>query len=316
MPNDLLPQTEDTAVINEWLTEKLASRDPESIKAAADYVEDFTRMYIRETGVTREIIPFEFATSFDRQHWTTAPVKVIDREPDQPPAVSVGFGSVPSYMYMRSPRYAVTFSRIFTDTFTADVLDLRTYVMDIRQVLSDNAVKDILAEEDNRFFETIDSLVGNPGDATSIAAKYTGVPQHIAISGLTRDSIVELRKILPKAKNKLQATTAIINQITAADVLKFTFNEIGGDLSKDLFVSGRVPRHFMGLDWIITNKRNVVADNVIYLFADPKFLGKAYEAERPTMFIENKGYFVSFFLYESIGTAIGNLAAVGKVTLT
>ena len=97
----------------------------------------------------------------DRQVDTDKPVKVVDKEPDSPAAVSVPFATLPTNIYIKGPRYRVLFDRILTPRFTKDVDELRTWIMDIRQVLSDNAIKDMLAEEDSKFLSAVNTgLVG------------------------------------------------------------------------------------------------------------------------------------------------------------
>ena len=54
----------------------------------------------------------------------------------------------------------------------------------------------------------------------------------------------------------------------------------------------------------------------MYQFAEPKFLGKFFVLEDTTMYIDKKAYFLEFFAYESIGSAIGNVAAIGRADFT
>ena len=62
-------------------------------------------------------------------------------------------------LYIRGPRYLVMMDRIVTPRFTKDVDELRTWIMDIRQVLSDNAIKDMLAEEDGKFITAVNTAL-------------------------------------------------------------------------------------------------------------------------------------------------------------
>ena len=63
---------------------------------------------------------------------------------------------------------------------------------------------------------------------------------------------------------------------------------------------------------IVTIKRNLVPDSTFFFFAEPKFLGKFYVLEDTTMAIERKFYFLEFFAYEEIGSAIGNVAGIAR----
>ena len=119
-------------------------------KQAQDAVNDYIRVRMREDGFARRILPPVQITNdeLDRQVDTDKPVKVVDKEPQSPGAISVPFATLPINRYIRGPRFRVMFDRIMTPRFTKDIDELRTYDMDIRQIMSDNAIKDMLAEEE------------------------------------------------------------------------------------------------------------------------------------------------------------------------
>src|SRR4051812_7373255 len=186
---------EESKMISEAIFEKLSSRDPFLEKQAVDAVNDFTRTKMREDGFYRRIMPPIPITNdeLDRQVDTDKPVKVVDKEPDSPAAISIPFATLPTNIYIRGPRYRVMFDRIVTPRFTKDVDELRTWVMDIRQVLSDNAIKDMLAEEDSKFLSAVNSaLVGQ--DTT---VPLSNVAQWQTISGgITRETLQDAFKIM------------------------------------------------------------------------------------------------------------------------
>ena len=128
---------EESQEVSAALFEKLASRDPIMEKEAVDAVNDFTRNKMREDGFLRRIMPPVPISNdeLDRQVSTDKPVKVVDKEPDSPAAISVPFATLPMNLYIRGPRYLVMLDRIVTPRFTKDTDELRTWIMDIRQVL-------------------------------------------------------------------------------------------------------------------------------------------------------------------------------------
>jgi hypothetical protein len=299
-------------VLNEAVIGQLTSDDPRVVKEAQDAINDYTRMQMREDGFTRRVIPPVTITNdeLDRQVDTDKPVKVIDKEPDSPAAISVPFATLPLNRYIRGPRYRVMFDRILTPKFVKDVDELRTWDMDIRQILSDNSIKDMLAEEDGKFILTINTIL--LGKGTIIPE--TGVAQYVGIAGgVTRDTLAEAMKVMPRTPRRLNVATVLINHVTIWDVVKFGRDEVGGDLSQDLFRTGFTLRELMGVRFIVTIKRDLVPDNTIYMFAAPKFLGKFFVLEDTTMYIDRKAFMLEFFAYESIGCAIANVAAVARV---
>ena len=310
-----------TKLANDTLLDKLTSDNSSLTKEAADAINDYTRVKMREDGFFRRILPPVTITNdqLDRQVDTDKPVKVVDKEPDSPAAVSVPLGSMPINRYIKGPRYRVMFDRILTPKFTKDVDELRTYDMDIRQILSDNSIKDMLAEEDGKFITTLTGsaaqpLVGILGTAANSVISLTGVAQWVTISGgITRDTLAETMKVLPRTLMHLNVATILINNVSIWDIVKFGRDEIGGDLSEELFKTGFAERELMGVRWIITIKRDLVPDSTVFLFAEPKFMGKFFILEDTTMYIDRRAYMLEFFAYEYIGACIANIAAVGRV---
>jgi len=306
----LLEEGLDPKVVNRVLCEKLGSTDWQQRKEAVDAANDYTRYKMREDGVLRKILPpVTITDDLDRMIEDDKPIKIIDKEPDSPAAVSVPFAMLPSNMYIKGPRYPVGFERIMTTRFTKDVSELRTWVMDIRQVFSDNAIKDMLAEEDAKWFRAVNNAIVGPG----VILPTSGVAQYEQIGGgINRDSLWDMLKILPSTPSCLETKLAVCNMLTIKEVGKFRRDEMGGDLSMDVMRDGWSLQRFMGIDWIVTIKKDIVETNNIYLFADPKFLGKHFELEPVTMFIERKAFMIEFFAYEENGCTIGNTNAVAR----
>lgn len=302
---------EESKLLNETLFEKLASRDPVLEKQAIDAVNDFTRTKMREDGFFRRIMPPLPISNdeLDRQVDTDKPVKIVDKEPDSPAAISIPFATLPQNLYIRGPRYRVMFDRIVTPRFTKDVDELRTWMMDIRQVLSDNAIKDMLAEEDGKFIRSVNTALVGAG----ITVPTSGTVQHEAIAGgITRDTLWDALKIMPNTPSNLEVHTILINNITIKEVGKFGRDEMGGDLSSDIMRNGWTLKEFMGKTWIITIKKGLVPTNTIYMFADPKFIGKSYTLEDTTMYIRREAYMLEFFAYETMGATIGHTSGLAR----
>ncbi len=302
---------EESKLLNEAIFEKLASRDPGLEKQAIDAVNDFTRTKMREDGFYRRIMPPIPISNdeLDRQVDTDKPVKVVDKEPESPAAISIPFATLPTNLYIRGPRYRVMFDRIVTPRFTKDVDELRTWVMDIRQVLSDNAIKDMLAEEDGKFMRAVNTAMVGAG----LVTPTSGTVQHEVIAGgITRDTLWDSLKIMPNTPSNLEVHCVLLNNITIKEVAKMTRNEMGGDLSSDIMRNGWSLQEFMGVKWIITIKKGLIPTNTMYHFADPKFIGKSYVLEDTTMYIRREAYMLEFFAYETMGGSIGHTSGLSR----
>lgn len=308
----MLSTQEENKLLSETIFEKLSSRDPILEKQAIDAVNDFTRTKMREDGFYRRIMPPIPITNdeLDRAVDTDKPVKVVDKEPDSPAAISIPFATLPQNLYIRGPRYRVMFDRIATPRFTKDVDELRTWIMDIRQVLSDNAIKDMLAEEDGKFLRAVNTAIVGAG----LVVPTSGTVQYEVISGgITRDTLWDSLKVMPNTPSNLEVHCVLLNNITIKEVGKFSRNEMGGDLSQDIMKQGWSLQEFMGVKWIITIKKGLVATNTMYHFADPKFIGKSYVLEDTTMYIRREAYMLEFFAYETMGGTIGHTSGLARV---
>jgi hypothetical protein len=284
-------------------------------KRAQDAINDYTRIKIREDGFLRRILPPVQITNdeLDRAVDTDKPVKIIDKEPDSPAAVSVPFGTQPQGRYIEGPKYRVMFQRSLTPKFYKDIEELRTYTMDIRQILSDNSIKDVLAEEDGKFIAAVNAaLVG-----ANVVLPTSGVAQYQTIAGgVTRDSLWDSFKVMPSTPSNLEVHTVLINNITIKEVAKFGRNEMGGDLSVDIMRKGWSEEEFMGVRWIVTIKKTLVPNNHMFMFADPKFIGKHYQLEDTTLHVKREAYMIEFFAYETAGATLGHFGGLAHVQFT
>ena len=301
---------EESKLLNEALFEKLSSTDPLMQKEAVDAVNDFTRTKMREDGFFRRIMPPVpiINDQLDRQVSTDKPVKVVDKEPGSPAAISIPFATLPQNVYIRGNRYLVHMDRIVTPRFTKDVDELRTWVMDIRQVLSDNAIKDMLTEEDSKFMAAVHAAIGdwsvNP--VTNSVSSTSLVTQWGAASGVSRSNLWDAFKVMPGLPSRLETHTVLVNSALIKDIAKLSRDNMGGDLSEDIMRNGRSEQNFMGVRWIVTIKDDLVNSNKMYMFSDPKFIGKHYQLEDTTMYIRREAYMLEFFAYQTSGATLGH----------
>lgn len=300
--------------IDESLREKLASAEPDQVlvKEAEDALTAYTRTKMREDGFTRRIVPPLPITNdeLDRDVTSSRPMKIIDMEPDSPAAVSVPYATLPMNYYIRGRRYKVTMDRIQTPRFAVDVDDLRTWDADVRQILSDNSIRDMLAEEDGKFLTAVDTCLVGPGSIVPTS----GVIQYEEIAGgINRDSLWDMMKVLPSTPSHLEVHTNLTNNITIKEICKMGRDEIGGDFSQDLMQRGWSESDFMGSRWIATIKTDLVGNNTVYNFADPKFLGKFLILEDATMYVKREAFMLEFYSYENLGLTIANTNSLSRV---
>ena len=301
-----------TNVLNNKFIDKIVSDDSVTRKSASDEATNFTRGILREEGFLRKILPPRTISNSEltKLPHTDKLCYVKEKEPDSPAAVSVPFGMQPIAEYIKQPRYAIAFQRIMTPKFVKDVDELRTYDMDIRQVLSDNAVKDMMAEEDGKFLAAANHAMGIRDNA---ASNETGIATwNSTTNALNRSSLAEARKFMPRTRARLEPAKALTNSITIKELEKWQRDQIGGDLAQDMLVDSFSERKFAGMEWMITIKHDLVAEGSVYFWAEPKFLGENLQLEDVVLFIERRSFFIEFYAYKLGGAAIGNVAGVSR----
>lgn len=308
---DLSP--EQIKVANARFTDLIMSGD-EGVKKANVMMADYTRYQVLEDSFFRKILPMERATDAELvpQVDTDEPVMLFEREPGSPAAVSVPFGgTAPAGLQILGHRYRLTFFRIMTRKFQKDVDQLRSYRMDIRQVLSDNSVKKVLEEEDTQFISTINDLLGTVDTAVPFS---NTVQWQTLYGGITRDNLQEMAKILPRTPSRLETSRCLINNLTVREIMKFGREEMGGDKSQDLLWNGWTEQRFMNMDWMVTIKQDLIPEDNVYLFGDPRFMGQSRSLTDLTMHVKAEAYWIQWYCYQSIGATIGNTNSVGRAT--
>lgn len=302
---------EQSQLMSKAAFDHLLSDDQNRVKEATDKLNRFTRVFMREDGFYRRILPIEQVTEFDRLVSSDDPAIIVDREPGSPAAVSVGFATQPDGYYMRADRYPVYFSRIQSPWWAKDVAQLATWVMDLRTVIGDNSARDLLAEEDGRMLSAVNTAIRGADQVVPTS----GVVQHKTIrGGITRDSYYDALKVLPSTPSNLESAKVLLNHITIKDVGKFTHNEFGGTMAQDIMVKGlSETTQLGGQELVVTIKKGLVGNNTMYFFGAPEYLGRFFVYDDATMFVKREGPMLSFYLYETIGATIGNTNAVARV---
>ena len=207
-----------TPVMNSKILDAL---DRGEVKLAQDASTDYTRLQIREESFAFKILPPEKATddmlvpALDHDQ-----LQILwEVEPDGPGSKWVPLQTIPDAEYITGSRYVIPFARLLTPKFVKDIDELRTTRQDIRKILTDNSIKDALAEYDAKFIDTVNSIVFD-ADGPNLPQHKTGKVQWFSTSDkLDRLSFAEAKKLLPRGnangKFRLRNYIALMNDVTA-----------------------------------------------------------------------------------------------------
>jgi hypothetical protein len=201
------------------------------------------------------------------------------------------------------------FDRIATPRFTKDVDELRTWIMDIRQVLSDNAIKDMLAEEDGKFLRPSTPPRRRRPDRPDLghraARGHRGRhhPRHPL--GLAQGHAEHPEQPggarCPREQHHHQGGREVHPQRDGR-------HPVRGHHEERL-----VPPEVHGRQLDHHDQEGPGPTNTMYQFADPKFIGKSYVLEDTTMYIRREAYMLEFFAYETMGGTIGHTSGLARI---
>lgn len=290
-------ETVDVSFINRSFLDKI---DQGLEKEAGVAMSAFVRQRLREDGFTRKILPPTFITAaeLDRQ-LTEEPAVIVEKEPDSI-AASLPFLARSELRYFKGSRYAVTFEKIASADFRKSKFELATYRTDIRTVLQENSIKDMQKQEDQGFYNSISAIASASGNTHAISG------------GFTKANLMQAVKYM--VKNQLPVGCILMTQSMYADMLAFPATDIGSPAASDLFRGEASQAGFYGYPVITTIKNDIVADNELFIFAPPEYLGQFYMLQDATVFLKTEMDFIEFTTYESIGVGIGNTNAIVHIT--
>tara|TARA_B100000579_G_scaffold300828_1_gene250775 strand:- start:21247 stop:22218 length:972 start_codon:yes stop_codon:yes gene_type:complete len=313
-------------VMNREILDAITDAEDGQIKNAASAASNMIRRRIREDGFSRNILPPKTVTNdgLDRVPDHDRPVIIEDMEPGSKGAKSIPFGDSADTSTYYGNKFVCSFNVITTPEFTKDINELRTYRMDLRKVITDNALRDMQAEEDYQFINTVDAIVGNAGGQSAagynqhINVTKTGAIGNVAGGGsqfFSREDYVQVLSVLEDLS--LNNGVVLMNRKTAKSFLTMDRSEIGGDLAQTLLTDGLgalQEAEIFGVRHLFTIKRDIIPDDTVYIFAEPEYLGRFYTLQDPTMYVEKKKDILRFSARETLSVTFANLAGLGKVT--
>lgn len=271
-------------------------------KEAAAEGSAFIRSKLRQASFAREILPPQLLgdDEIDRDEKTDLPKKIVEIEPDSS-ATFVPFKGTGRRTWFKGPRYSVYFGKIESDKFTKSKFELMSYQNDIRKILTDNSVKDMADQEDERFYETMDAIVTMyPNQVVSPAG------------GLTAANVVDGLKNL--ISRKLPVGKILCSEELYMDALKLPATSVGDDIASRHYDQGLTPESKLwGHSVVTTIKNDIIPNNEMWIFAPQQFLGNFFLLQDATLYIEQRADMIEFWSYAAVGIGIGNTGGVTKI---
>lgn len=284
------------SVLNAAFVEKIQQG---FVKEAAVSATSYVRDRLRESSFLPKIMTEQPITAdqLDKDEDLDQLKKIVEIEPDSE-ATWVTFKGMPEARYLKQKAGVIYFGIIVTDKVVKNIFELKTRDNDVRKILSDNHVKDILAQQDGRFIDTCrDIIVANPAQ------------ERVFGGGLTKVNFVEAQKMLPTLQ--LQNGVCLMNEATSKEILKWDTQDIGFEPVTEHYRKGLTEGTLMGgLRYLTTIKNDIVLNNEVWFFAPEDFMGKFFTLQDSTVFVKSEGLFIEFYAYKCLGIGIKNTKSV------
>lgn len=293
----------DTRVRNEALLDSLMNYPAE--KRGASAIDAWTRIKIFESSFHRKMFqPQQIADSdLDRAVDTDKPIKIIDKQPDCPPAVTVPFGAMAQGYYMYAPKYVVHFVTLQSRRFRKHINELRTYRIDLRTVFSDMARKQIDFLEDRGMIAAINKTLRGADQESRLGSAELW---KTIDDGVRRESLQDAMDIMNQAPGGLEPQTVLATNSFMRQIMKLGRDQMGGNLAEDTLVNGWSKTEFMKCQWISTIKYELVPRNRMYMLAGQDYIGKSFVLDDVSLYVKREEQWLEFYMFETIGLTIAN----------
>lgn len=266
----------------------------------------FIRQKLRQESFFREIIePVMLDDSeIDRDEDTDQPKKIVEKEPDSV-ATFVPFHGTGRRTWFRGKRFAVYFGKTESQRFTKSKFELMTYQNDIRKILSDNSVKDMSDQEDQKATDTVNAILAlNP-------TQVIGAPA-FASSAFKRGLQGLLNRKQPIGK-------MLMSKSLYYEALDLPATSVGNDVASRHYDLGiEAEEKLWGIPVVSTIKNEIVNGTAgdrrsAYIFAPQNYLGCFFLLQDATLYIKQEADIIEFWSYAAPGIGLGNTNAVERI---
>lgn len=292
---------------NTSFVQQISTKD--GLEKMAGLATDFCRIKIREEGFTRKILPPKQITSADLDQAvdSDSPMRIIHKD-KLSKAYPVTFTEQSQQRYYIGNKFQVFYSTIMSEEFFKPIEELQTYRIPIKQIIQENYLKDIQIAEDEQFIKTVDAII------TQRETDEKGSAQYEVAGPFTPAILAEGLKLL--VAQEVPIGTILINEQDWMSLLQLQQPAAGSAVMQDIIVNGYSYTKLLGYNFIRTIKNDIVKPGNIYLFTTPEYLGVFDVLNDVKAFMETEANKFRFYLYETIGVAIGNTNGIAKISLT
>lgn len=269
----------------------------------------FIRQRLRQEAFSREIMePIMLGDDeIDRDENTDQPKKIVEKEPDSV-ATFVPFMGTGPRTWFKGPRFSVFFGKTESQRFTKSKFELMTYQNDIRKILSDNSVKDMADQEDQKFTDTVNAILALNPTQVSAPGTFSSSAFKSGFQGLV--------------KRKQPIGKILLTKALYYEALDLPATSVGNDVASRHYDLGiEAEEKLWGIPVVSTIKTEIVdgtdaSRRSAYIFSPQNYLGVFFLLQDATLYIKQEADIIEFWSYAAPGIGIGNTKAMQRLDFT
>lgn len=278
----------------------------------------FIAQKLRERSFARQILTPRQVTRMDLQVSTDHDqlVFIDEKEVNVGAAKAINFKAEPDGKYVTTPRYSIPIFEISSDVYAKKEIELLASTQPVTKLIEENTVREIEETEDSYFLQYVDAAASAAGNLVTYSTGAGGALTKGALK--TGMNLIDSKRLL--------ARTVLMSKVTFNDFITMTYQDMGSDLLREVFVEGYRFYNFGGLKLIVSVKDNLflhptltlasgAAAHLVYFFAEEKALGRFLVLDSTKFGVRRVFTLVEWQGWEFIGIGIGNSNAVSRVTL-
>lgn len=318
--NDIDPRTLELGKLSDQALRRFAISTANGAmeKSAADTTSEFIRRRVYEDSFAPGIIKYteyttdNLTTLYGAQRHSLVVMGEMETAQQRPTTISID-DSADATTVADVDQYLLEFSTNTSPTWELSTLKLLPLKTNVRELITDRAMRDLSCVKDYSLIKAVNDLVGLPNTDNP----ETGLKQNIVVAnGLSRENLQGLSTLFSSGARMLPEGINLINSNTFGQVTTADRNTMGGDLAQKVYLEGVgafKTENIWGMDFLITRKNDLVPDGVVYKFTAADYLGRAGYLQQPQMYVEKKKNILTFSIEEIVGVSIVNIAGIQKV---
>lgn len=323
------------------LIHSLRHNDHEMEKVATDKLGSLVSQRLFESGIARKIWPMQKVTPnmLHPDLYSEEPRMILEIDAQSPSAASVSFLDRADLKTYSGMKYELRFFKIQSPEYVKNEIHLMTYQHDISKMLKEKISYGIEDEEDTAIFDQLKIIAAGGEEITYDGSnrptlnnpainKYHNGTSYVATTGSSKETIQTVFfnsgvEFTPASVRygidlllikKLEPQMILCHEILYGQRINWTTIEVGRlivheNVSTNLLKKAN--RDLLGIPVFTTLKTEIIPTNEMWIFTDPKFLGKFAQLD-DLVFAVNRAQdgFITMKAHELIGFSIGNTKAV------